>query len=118
MFVAVFRRLGLSVAIATDGMHAPEILSAGDFAIIFMDRHMPGIDGLETTRIIRSHEQATKRHVPIICTTATSMDDVSVYKEGGMDGMISKLIRIDEIVRTIEQFTGYRLTPKALADTD
>ncbi len=57
--------------------------------LILMDIQLPGIDGYETTRQIRTHEALN--HVPIIAVTsyALSGDDVKAY-EAGCNGYVAK----------------------------
>jgi CheY-like chemotaxis protein len=46
---------GHSVALAADGRQGLAILGTGDFDLLFLDIFMPGIDGLETMRLV--HQQ-------------------------------------------------------------
>jgi two-component system sensor histidine kinase/response regulator len=59
---------GLQVDIAQDGHEAIEMARAGAYALILMDIQMPGIDGLEATRVLR--QDAATARVPIIAMTA------------------------------------------------
>jgi CheY-like chemotaxis protein len=58
----LLERAGHSVVGAGDGREGLAILAAGDFDLLFLDIFMPGMDGLETMRLI--HQQQPR--VPII----------------------------------------------------
>ncbi len=64
---------------------------------------MPGLDGLEATRQIRSRESAVLNHaVPIIAMTAHVMaEDREHCLEAGMDGYLSKPVSLKVIAQTL-----------------
>jgi len=63
------------------------------YNLILMDASMPGLDGLETTKIIRKNERKTGQHIPIIALTARAMqEDKKRCLDAGMDGYVSKPI--------------------------
>ena len=62
-----------------------------------MDVGLPGLDGIETTKLIRKNEQQTNKHIPIIAlTTHAYCDDIERCLKAGMDEYISK--PIDEVL--------------------
>ena len=64
---------------------------------------MPEMDGLTATKIIREREKLTGKHLPIIALTAHAFaEDREKCLKAGMDGYISKPIKIKELWRTIE----------------
>ena len=59
------------VSTAPDGTQAYAILEAEDAPkVAILDWQMPGLDGYETTRLIREHQARTGRRVPIMAMTA------------------------------------------------
>ena len=63
------------------------------YDIIFMDHMMPELDGVETTRIIRSMESEYAKNVPIIALTANAIKHVEdTFIEAGMNGFVPKPI--------------------------
>ncbi len=97
--VANLESWGHSVTVANDGRVAIEVLSRTSFDLVLMDSQMPGMGGFEATAAIRQREHGTSRHTPIIAMTANVMKG---FREeciaGGMDGYVSKPIRLQELV--------------------
>src|SRR5207249_4681076 len=65
---SIMEGLGQNLVRAGSGPEALRRLLLQDFAVIVMDVHMPGMDGLETAALIRGREKT--RHTPIIFVTA------------------------------------------------
>jgi signal transduction histidine kinase len=75
---ALLSTLDLDVARAPSGEEALRQLLDRDFAVVLMDVQMPGLDGFETTRLIRERDRT--RHTPIIFVTAIFTDGESARK--------------------------------------
>lgn len=72
---------------------------AEKYDLILMDVQMPVLDGRETTRRLRSSEDAAVRSIPVVAMTADAFaEDVYACLEAGMDGHISKPIEIKRIL--------------------
>ena len=69
----ILEGLDAEVIMAVSGEEALKRVLEGEFAVILLDVNMPGMDGLETARLLRQHRNA--RHTPIIMVTAYA-DDV------------------------------------------
>jgi len=96
--VALLNRLGYAVDLVGTGAAAVAALEQACYDLVLMDCHMPEMDGLEATRRIRSREKASGGHMPIIALTASaSPDDKEACHRAGMDGFLSKPIRVDEL---------------------
>ena len=64
---------------------------------------MPEMDGVDATKAIRAAEDKSARPVYIVATTANAMQgDRERYLTAGMDGYVSKPIRISELVSALE----------------
>jgi PAS domain S-box-containing protein len=86
---AILQPLGQELVRANSGREALRQLLEGDFALILMDVQMPGLDGLETARLIK--ERPRNRHIPIIFLTAIAKDPSYIfrgYREGAVDDML------------------------------
>ncbi len=100
--------LGHKVEVANNGKEAVEKYEKGDFDLIFMDVHMPEMDGVEACRKIREIEKKSGRikKIPIIAMTAnTSEEERKKYLEAGMDGYVGKPFKQKELIGIFKKFT-------------
>ena len=72
---------------------------ARDYAVAFLDLHMPGIDGLEAARRIRAHERATGApRLPIIALTADALPETRrATLRAGIDSVLEKPVAPDAL---------------------
>jgi len=70
---------------------------------VLMDVHMPGMDGLESTRRIRAAETETgARRTPIIALTANAFsEDREACLAAGMDGFLTKPLNIERLAAAL-----------------
>ncbi|WP_374300053.1 response regulator [Paracoccus sp. (in: a-proteobacteria)] len=83
---ALLRRDGLVVDHARSATEALELMLVHDYALAFLDVHMPGTDGYELAELMRSTERT--RGVPIIFVTAAERDETRRfrgYEAGAVD---------------------------------
>lgn len=66
---------GVNVTHVENGQLALEALEKEDFDLILMDLHMPVMDGIEATRIIRNSGNERVRNIPIVALTAAIMSE-------------------------------------------
>jgi len=100
--IGLLGRSGHRIHIANNGREAVQATKHERFDLVLMDIQMPEMDGLEATRSIRTRERATREHLPIIAMTAHAMQsDRDACLEAGMDGYVSKPIRVAELFKTI-----------------
>ncbi len=98
----VLKRLGYRSDVAVNGKDAVLRQRDSQYDLILMDIEMPELDGVEATRRIRA-EQNGDQLPYIIATTANAMTgDRERYLQAGMDGYISKPLRINELVGGLE----------------
>jgi len=98
-------KLGLTVETATDGDEVAPLLEQDDFDLIFMDCQMPGLNGYDTTRLIREQEASQKRHTPIIALTANAMaSDRKKCLDAGMDDYISKPFNASDLEQALKRW--------------
>jgi len=89
--VRMLERLGCEGDIAHHGQEAVEKTAGQQYDIVFMDVHMPQMDGYEATRLIRERENGLGKHHVIIAMTADAMEgDRELCLQAGMDDYLSK----------------------------
>jgi signal transduction histidine kinase/ActR/RegA family two-component response regulator len=105
---AVLRKRGFVIELANDGREALAKLESGaDFDLILMDVQMPGLDGLEATRLIRKDQRW--KGLPIVAMTAHAMTgDKERCLEAGMNGYISKPVHPSHLLTTVDEFLANR----------
>jgi CheY-like chemotaxis protein/signal transduction histidine kinase len=96
------KKLGYESDIAKDGQEALEIVSEGNYDLIFMDVQMPVMDGIEATRMIRLC--LTEQPVIIAMTANAMQGDKQACLQAGMDDYISKPIKLEEMSKMLEQW--------------
>ncbi|MBN3491909.1 response regulator [Vibrio neptunius] len=101
----MFKRIGVSMDIAENGLRALEMVEQYHYDLIFMDISMPEMDGMETCKNIRSMADEKVRHIPIIALTAHSLSgDKEQFLDAGMDDYLSKPIRLSQLIEKINLF--------------
>ncbi|WP_205395212.1 ATP-binding protein [Vibrio tetraodonis] len=99
----LLERLNLSCDVAENGQIALDLFKLHDYQIIFMDCHMPVMDGLTATQHIRKMSN-WGRQVPIIAVTANVLEeDKQLCFDAGMSGFISKPVNVDTIEKTLRE---------------
>ncbi len=104
-------KLGNTVQWAENGKLALKAMQDHRFDVVFMDLEMPQMDGIETTRHIRSStDMATPNTVPVIAITAFAFPaDRKRCFDAGMDAFLTKPVdfkELEQIVRSIRKAPG------------
>ncbi len=104
---------GIDITIANDGQEALNILENDkNFAVIFMDAHMPVIDGFQATRLIRKNPNY--EHIPIVALSGdTAADDVRNMLNVGMEAHLEKPLKMDALYDILYIYTTGQESQKA-----
>jgi CheY-like chemotaxis protein len=104
--------LGCDVDHVHDGEAACSAVTSKRYDIVFMDCHMPVMDGHEATRRIRQEEQQRGNRTVIVALTADSVaSDLQRCIESGMDDVLTKPVSSTKLSSTIARWTGRRTHP-------
>ena len=101
--------LGITAEKAGDGREALEMIrrrhDAGkDYGVVILDWRMPGMDGVETIRRIRSEVDG---RIPILLASAYDWSDIEdEAKESGADGFVTKPLFRSRLYEKINQLFG------------
>jgi len=107
----MLEKMGHSVILATTGLELLACWEQGAFDLVLADINMPGIDGIEATRVIREREKTKGHRVPIVAMTANVMkEDQERFQNAGMDGYLPKPVSMVQLRELIESFLCRTLT--------
>jgi PAS domain S-box-containing protein len=98
---------GLQIDCAENGIEAVKIFSGNPDAynMIFMDVHMPEMDGYEATRRIRALNAPAAKSVPIVAMTANVFrEDVEKCLASGMNDHIGKPLNFSDVVAMLRRY--------------
>lgn len=100
----ILSKLGYDAALAENGLEALEMVNRQQYDVILMDVQMPGMDGLEATRLIRKRLQLQP---VIIAMTASAMkEDKDECLDAGMDDFLSKPVKPGDVVNTLIKWSN------------
>jgi len=106
----LLEKRGHHVIVACNGREALAAFEKESFDLVLMDVQMPDMDGFEATAVIREREKGSGLHVPVIALTAHAMKgDREKCLAAGMDGYLTKPIRILELDGILENCVSHRL---------
>lgn len=105
----MLEKLGHTSVWVENGVEALKAISKTEFDLILMDCYMPEMDGFEATRRIRSLPNKKVAEVPIFALTASVLTpEDKEWKEAGMNGFLSKPIRLQTLREAISSIiTSY-----------
>lgn len=99
---------GIRIDVAVNGVEAVEkhLASAEKYDLVFMDLHMPIMDGYTATRRIREQETKNGWHkVPIIAMTANAFkEDIERCLNAGMDDHLAKPLDVADTMRILQKY--------------
>jgi PAS domain S-box-containing protein len=108
LVVLQLKQLGLEAEVVSEGYKAIKALIKHNYAIVLMDCQMPGMDGYETTRLIRQLEThreiklGTCNPIPIIAMTANAMPgDKERCLEAGMNDYVTKPLTLQSLKQVL-----------------
>jgi CheY-like chemotaxis protein len=104
--VRLLERLGCRVDVAGNGAEAVQMATRLPYSLIFMDCHMPEMDGFEATVEIRRRENELGRTaMPIVALTASVLqEDRDRCVSSGMDDIIGKPVQPAELAQALRRF--------------
>ncbi|HIW32956.1 MAG TPA: response regulator [Candidatus Paenibacillus intestinavium] len=102
--VEMLKHCHCNVTVASNGIEAIASLEKEDFDLVFMDIHMPEMDGMEAVRQIRSNPKYY--NLPIIALTANVLaSDHEQYMRIGMNTVVTKPMSLEQLQYIISSYT-------------
>lgn len=101
---------GHTVSIADDGFTALSMHNDHAYDLVLMDIHLPDMDGIETTKRMRSHPDSIRAAVKIVALTASvAQHEIESYLASGMDDALAKPIQYKDLQNLISK--QHSITP-------
>lgn len=98
----ILTKEGHSVDVAGNGLEALEAVKQNRYDIVFMDLHMPDMDGMQASREIRAWENGDS-HTFIVALTASYLPEIGqALFDAGMDNYISKPLEVAQVQRLLK----------------
>ncbi len=108
---------GLDVDVVCNGLDAVMAVQRKRYALVFMDIHMPVMDGVQATREIRSLKDPIAAATPIVALTANSGPaEVSFYLHHGMNACVGKPIEEECLNAVLVKYTLVGVKPTPITD--
>jgi|GEM_PF-755049 PAS domain S-box-containing protein len=104
---------GFRVLVALDGLEALERAAFSQPDLILLDVKMPGIDGYETCRRLKSNSETSDIPVIFMTSMSATADVIEGLAAGGVD-YVTKPIRVDEVVARIGTHLALRTLQQQL----
>lgn len=103
LILHILNRLGYEPSLAENGQEAFDKCLANNYDMVLMDVHMPEMDGLESTRMIRKRLNGS---IIVIALTANAMQgDEEECLQAGMNDYLSKPVKLDELVKMLRKWS-------------
>jgi CheY-like chemotaxis protein len=105
--LALLEPTRLEIDCAENGAEALRMFGekADSYDLIFMDMQMPGMDGLESTRRIRSLDNPKAKTIPIIAMTANVFkEDIEKCVAAGMDDHVGKPLDLPTVLEKLRKY--------------
>ncbi len=107
VLIGLLEHAGHLVCGVADGVQALDVCRHQGFDALILDMHLPGMSGSELSRRIRADSSNLNATAPIIALTASvSPEDVHHYLDSGMDAVVAKPVRMEQLLRTLAEVLG------------
>jgi DNA-binding NtrC family response regulator len=107
----VLGRRGVAVSVAFDGRAALGLATQAEFDVIVLDLRMPGMDGLETLRAIRSHDTLT----PVLLLSGhADLEQATQALRAGAADFLLKPCSVETLVAAIEDASERKAFARAV----
>jgi CheY-like chemotaxis protein len=103
-------RAGMTVHVASSADRGLDVLGTQEIDLVLMDLYMPEINGAEATRTIRATPHLA--HLPVLAVSASvTAQEREECRLAGMDGFVSKPVRLEVLLAEIKRVVGTRSAP-------
>ncbi len=101
LVIEILTSRGFTVHEAIDGEEAIKKAETGEYDLILMDIELPGMDGVEVTKIIKTKD----KKLPIVALTSYAMKgDKERFLKAGFDEYMSKPLDVSDFLKRLEKY--------------
>lgn len=105
LFVDILEIHGFKTVGTPDGSKAMEMAKEHMPDVILMDIQLPGMDGREATKMIKSSPEIS--HIPVIAVTACTMKgDEDNFRSCGCADYIAKPFSLPKLIEVVRKYAG------------
>jgi signal transduction histidine kinase/ActR/RegA family two-component response regulator len=104
----ILAKLGYAPAIANQGREALALLLREKFDLVLMDIEMPEMDGPTATQALRAQGDSASQPVVVALTAHAIAEERSRCLAAGMDGFLTKPIRVEELTDLLSRYRELR----------
>ncbi|MCE3259946.1 MAG: multi-sensor hybrid histidine kinase, partial [Bacteroidetes bacterium] len=113
LLCAILKKWNIITEEAENGKEALNMINSSVYDLLLLDIRMPEMNGIELTQEIRKLNDKSKVQIPIIAiSAATGVEDIGEYKAAGVDDIISKPFREEELYSKIKKILWGRRKQK------
>jgi CheY-like chemotaxis protein len=116
----MFRRLGYSIDVVSDGQQAVDAVRDRGYDIVLMDAQMPVMDGVSAARWIRENLPENRQPMIFVMSASILSDSRHAWREVRVDGFIEKPVRVDflrsEMERAVAEVRRVRVAQAEAVD--
>ncbi len=103
LFNDLLQAHGYGTVQTSDGRDVLDLARQHKPDLVLMDIQLPGISGLEVTRMLKADDGL--KHIPVLAVTAFAMKgDEEKIREGGCDDYIAKPISVPNFLETVNKY--------------
>jgi CheY-like chemotaxis protein len=104
---SILQRRGHRITLANNGQEAVDAVQKEIFDAILMDVHMPEMDGLTATRMIRALPPPASKVLIVALTAAAFPEDAEACLLAGMDDILHKPVSGEQLFKAVERHERY-----------
>ncbi|MGF1448875.1 MAG: response regulator [Opitutales bacterium] len=114
----ILTQAGEQVDTAADGFEALEMVARHYYPLILMDIQMPKMDGIETTRRIRSQHFAQGQPAIVAISAFATESNRQRCLDEGMDGFLGKPVPASTLQDVVKRYLESKSASSVVRDAD
>ena len=96
---------GMTIDTASSGEEAVKLIKRAKYDIVYMDHMMPGMDGIEATRLVREIGDDYYQSLPIVALTANAIEGAEeMFIQAGMNDYIAKPVVVEDLEASLKKW--------------